>query len=180
MKQRFVSPISLDILVLLGSLCLTFVLWRIASTFPPNQIPLYVFTVGIFASFFLFCIVFGLSRAEKKATEADAEHWRFISAIESMPLGLAMTDITGEVILSNYQLSKILGEPTGQWTLKELDKRLKGAFSVTHSQASILENRQSLSWEKITVGNKEIKIYMAPVFSEMKGLLGILILLQEE
>lgn len=179
MKKQFESPISIDILVLVLSLLTTFLLWHIASTFPREQIPVYVFTTGILASFLLFVTVFGLSRAEKKATAADEEHWRFISAIESLPLGLVITDLTGEIVLSNYRLSTVLGGLHDKLTLKDLDMRLKGSFSVASACNEVLETRRSFPWRKVTIGKKEIEIYLAPVFSEENGLLGVLILFRD-
>jgi len=179
MPKKIKPFVSLDILVLLVSLITTFIAWRIAATFPPEQIPIYVFILGMGASFLLFGMVFGLTRAEKKATEADIEHSRLLSAIESIPFGLAITDTEGTIVLSNYGLSEVLIDVGGVWSLQKIDEKFKGEFSVSDSYRKVLAEKRSLAWKRVDFGSKKLDIYMAPIFSEKEGILGVLILIRD-
>jgi PAS domain-containing protein len=178
MKKRVEFPVSLDILVLTASLTLTFVLWRIALTFPADQTPLYIFIIGIIASFLLFGMVFALSRAEKKSGELDIEHSRLVSAIESIPVGILITDTLGNIVMLNYGVSEVLSEVGEEWTLKSLDERLKDSFPLMEMYNEVLKNKRTSKWKRVAYGSKKLDIFLSPIFSEEKGLLGVLILLK--
>jgi len=179
MKSRQPFHLSVDILVLIISLILTFVLWRIAVSFPSESIPLYIFIVGISASFLLFGMVFALTRAERKSVEADIEHSRLLSAVESIPFGLVITDIEGNIILSNHGLGEVLIEAGANWTLKKLTEELGTEFSILDSYKKVLAERRGLAWKRVLYSGKKLDIYMAPIFSEKEGLLGVLILIRD-
>lgn len=179
MKSSFKFPISLDVLVLLISLISTFVLWRISLTFPPDTTPIYIFIVGISASFLLFGMVFALSRAERKSVEADIEHARLISAVESIPFGLAITDTQGNLVLSNKALSEVLIEAGVTWTLKKLDDELAGEFSVIESYRKVISEKRGVSWKRVEHSGKKLDFFMAPILSGEDGVLGVLILIRD-
>ncbi|HKB88020.1 MAG TPA: hypothetical protein VKC53_00015 [Patescibacteria group bacterium] len=179
MKAKFESPISLDVLVLIISLIVTFILWRVSITFPPDTTPIYIFIIGISASFLLFGMVFALTRAERKTVEADIEHSRLLSAIESIPFGLVITDLNENIILSNHGLSQVLIEAGATWTLKKLDEVLGADFPTIDSYKKVIAERRGLAWKRVVYSGKKLDIYMAPIFSEKEGILGVLILIRD-
>ncbi len=178
MKRSFELPVALDIIVLSISLLFSFIAWKIAMSFPPDQIPLYILMVGLLASFLLFGMVFGLSRAEKKATKADAEHWRLFAAIQSMPLGVVITDTQGNIVTSNDAFSKLFINNSEQWTLEKISMALEEIFPVMESYQRVLDERRSVPWTIIVVNERKLELSMTPIFSEKVGLLGVLILLR--
>lgn len=179
MKDKPKFPVSVDILVLIISLVATFIAWRIALVFPPEATPLYIFMTGIIASFLLFGMVFGLTRSERKAAEADIEHSRLIAAIETLPLGVVITDKEGQVVSHNHGLSEVLIEAGAQWTLEKLDEELKNGISIMEAYQKVMSQKRSLSWKRVMYSGKKLEVYMAPIFSEKEGYLGVLILIRD-
>lgn len=175
-KNEF--PISADILVLLISLIVTFILWRISISFPPETEPTYIFIIGIAASFVLFGMVFALGRAEKKSIEVDIEHARLKASVETIPFGIVITDTNENIILYNRGLSEVLIEAGADWTLKKLNDELKDGFSIMESYKKVLAERRSLAWKRVDYYGKKLDVYMAPIFAEKEGLLGVLIMVR--
>lgn len=172
---QFISP---DIGVLLISLIATFLAWEAATKFPAEQIPVYVFIIGITASFLLFGMVFALGRGEKKAEEAGEEHARLLSAIESVPIGLVITDLKSNVILANYELERILGKPEGAWTLAQIEEKLGSVYSMRESFNNVLTKHQTIDEKDVVFESRHLNIFLTPVNSE-KGILGVLILIRD-
>lgn len=173
---NFISP---DIAVLVISLIATFVTWKVSSSFPSNEIPVYVFIIGITASFLLFGMVFALGRGEKKAAEALEEHARLLSAIESVPIGLIITDLKGNIILSNYELTHILGNPEGEkWSINDIEEKLGNVYSIRKAYNDVLMNRGTLNQKDVTFESRHLNIFLTPISSE-KGIIGVLILIRD-
>lgn len=178
-KFRLSSVISPDIAVLVIGLGATFLAWKIASTFPAEQIPVYVFIIGITASFLLFGMVYALGRGAKKESELEEEHSRLVSAIESVPIGLVITDLKGNVVLSNYELNRILGEPGGDWTLPMVEEKLENVYSISKFYNEVLTAHKTIDEKDLSFEHKRINIFLSPIFSEKKGILGVLILIRD-
>lgn len=173
---QFISP---DIGVLLVSLIATFLTWKAATTFPAGDIPVYVFIIGITASFLLFGMVFALGRGERKAAEALEEHARLLSAIESVPMGLVITDLKGQILNSNYELTHILGKPEGEtWTLAQIEEKLGNVYSMTRAYNEVLTKRGTISEKDVIFESRHLNIFLTPVNSD-KGILGVLILIRD-
>lgn len=168
--------VSLDIIVLCISLFVTYLAWRVTYIFPQEQIPLYVFIIGVTASFFLFGMVFFLTRAQLKSQELDIERARLLAAIDIIPIGIAITDINGNIVLSNFGLSEVLGEVGVTWTLQSMNDRLSVAIDLVDSYKTALEERRTVSWKKVNFEGRKLDIYLSPIYSsEEKGVFGVLI-----
>lgn len=174
--SNYISP---DIGVLLISLIATFLIWEVSARFPAEQIPVYVFAIGITASFLLFGMVFALGRGEKKASEALEEHARLLAAIESVPLGLAITDLKGNILNSNYELTHILGEPESEkWTLSQIEEKIGDVYSISKAYNEVVTSRRTIDEKDVEYQSRHLNIYLSPVNSE-KGVLGVLILIRD-
>ncbi len=170
------SLFSLDIIVLCISLAVTYTAWRITYIFPKDQIPLYVFIVGITASFLLFGMVFFLTRAQAKSQELDIERARLLAAIEIIPIGIAITDVNGNIVQSNFGLSEVLGEVGVTWTLQRMNERLSSALPLMDSYKTALEERRTVSWKKINFEGRKLDVHLIPIYSSQeKGVFGVLI-----
>ena len=143
------------------------------------QIPLYVLIIGITASFFLFGMVFGLTRSERKGRQVLDEHARLVAAIESIPRGVAIMDDKGEIILTNYELSRILRVQPVKWTLEMLDDEFEGFFPFKESYTKVLAGKRSLSSTDVIFREIKMDVYMAPIFAEPEGIVGVLLFLWE-
>jgi PAS domain-containing protein len=125
-------------------------------------------------------MVFGLSRSEKKAGELEEEHARLVSAIESVPIGLLITDTRGNIVLANYELTRILGNPEGgAWTLAKIDAQLGSVYSVMGTYNEVLLKKRTQTKNQVLFDSRHLDIYMAPIFSEPQGILGVLILVRD-
>lgn len=178
-KFQLSSLISPDIAVLVVSLIATFLIWEAASNFPSDQIPIYVFIIGIAASFLLFGMVFALGRGTAKASELEEEHSRLVSAIESVPIGLIITDLKGAIVLTNYEITRIFGEQKGEWTLPKIEEKLASVYSLRESYNEVLAKHRTIDEKDISLDSRRLNIYMTPIFSEKKGILGVLIVIRD-
>lgn len=178
-KVKHGGPIiSPDIGVLIISLIATFVAWKVASSFPSEQIPVYIFMIGITASFLLFGMVFALGRGEKKAGELAEEHARLVSAMESVPIGLIITDLKGDIVLSNYELTRILGEPKDGWSLAELEEKLGNVYGIRKAYNEVITRHGTIDQKDIEFEARHLNIFLTPVNSD-SGILGVLILIRD-
>jgi len=179
-KKKTGTPlVSLDIAVLIVSLVTTFLAWEVATNSPQNQIPLYIFIIGITASFLLFGMVYALGRSARKDVELEEEHSRLVAAIESVPIAMVITDLKANIVLSNYEVTRILGETEGPWTLAKIEEKLASVYSIRSSYNEVLSNHRTLEEKEIEFESRHLNIYMAPVFSEKQGILGVLILIRD-
>jgi len=170
--------LSLDILVLLISLLVTFASWEIVTLVPQGQVSVIVFIIGITASFLLFAMVYALGRSTRKESDLITEHARLLAAIESVPIGMIIADTKGQIIVSNSELSRILGESGEGWTMEKIEETIGSVYSVRKSYDDILAKRSITDRKEIVYESKHLSIFLAPI-SSGEGIQGVLIVIQD-
>jgi PAS domain S-box-containing protein len=170
--------ISTDIAVLLISLITTFAVWEISVNFPREEAPVIVFVIGIAASFMLFAMVYALGRSARKESDFAVEHARLIAAIESVPIGMIVVDTKGDVVLSNSELSRILGEAGGKWTLAKIEEILENVYSIRRSFEEVLIKKTTVNQKGVLYKSKHLNIFLTPISSEGQ-IQGVLIIIQD-
>jgi len=170
--------ISIDIAVLLISLITTFAIWEITTIFPGSDVPVIVFIIGIAASFMLFAMVYALGRSAVKESALAVEHARLIAAIESVPMGMIIVDTKGDIVLSNGELGKVLGETGGGWTLARIEEVIGSVYSIRKSFNEALIKKTTVNEKDVLFQSKHLNIFLTPIASE-SGVQGVLILIQD-
>lgn len=132
--------------------------------------------------------------SDRKRLEQDAldyvrklkeDESRFIASINSLPLGFIIVDVKSNILIKNQAVDKILGltEMEGNILLKgdieAIEGKLKGFYDLKTKWELSLKARKAIVEKTVAFGAKFLRLFIAPVITEAKESIGVVILLED-
>ncbi len=111
----------------------------------------------------------------ERTNELSKEKAKLISSIEALNRAYILLDLGGNVILTNKQVDGILGKIDGAWSLSKLQEKMGENFNLAFSFKECLGSKKPITVEKISPGNKFLRMHMGPVLLDEKNVMGVLI-----
>ena len=114
----------------------------------------------------------------ERTKELAEEKAKLLASIESLPRGFILTDVGGNVVLTNKLLTEIFGKaPKEGWTLDTLQGLLGESFDLRGNFKKVISQEQksvfigALSW-----GAKFLELFVVPVTLANGSIVGAIIL----
>lgn len=103
------------------------------------------------------------------------------ASIDALINAYILIDTNGKISLTNTNLTTLLGKPSKEWTLEELQAKLSPAFDFTSNWQTVVTHQKNNLSQDVVWRGKILEIRMNPVFSleVKKQLLGVLVLLSD-
>lgn len=124
-----------------------------------------------------------LEEAKRKVSEGwlmlQEEKARLMAAIQSLPRGFILTDVEGQILITNQLLEKILGPVKGGWTLSEVQNRLTGYVEVQELFRKCISEKRSIILKDIPFVSRILNFFITPVFIEAGKIIGTMILFED-
>ena len=127
-----------------------------------------------------------LVEAKDKISEGwlqmQREKAKLVSSIESLSLGFVITDKTGQILLTNPAVNKILAETTEKWTMEGLQAILGSGFDLNQEVDLCLKDPAKCIPKTLEIKSKFVKITICPITTlenELRETLGVAIIFED-
>lgn len=115
----------------------------------------------------------------KRTRELEEEKAKLSASIEALLKAYIMTDLEGNVVRVNKNLSKLFGETEGGWTLTKIQERLGESYDILGAFKYCLTSKKRILDDGVSWGSKFLQIRLSPVFRALEGqeLIGVLVII---
>jgi PAS domain S-box-containing protein len=124
------------------------------------------------------------SSVEKKVVERTKqlaeEQAKLNASIDSLQIGFLITDIKDEILSMNAAAYGILGiKPSHDFSLKSVSRALADGVDLHKLIKRCHVEKKPVNTPDITLGKKFLKLFITPILTDKKELIGTVILLQD-
>lgn len=100
----------------------------------------------------------------KEWLEVEREKTLLAAAIENLSLGFIAVDDYKNITIKNQAADKVLGESQmEQWTVSEIQQRLKGTFNLEAAIDTCFQQRLQIDPVDVNFEEKKIRFFISPV-----------------
>src|SRR3989344_5478252 len=100
----------------------------------------------------------------KEWLEVEREKSLLAAAIEHLTIGFIAVDDYKNITIKNQAADKILGESRAeQWTISEINERLKGRFDLKANIDLCFQQRMQIKPQDVVFEDRKLKIFISPV-----------------
>ncbi len=116
--------------------------------------------------------------------QIEREKSQLVAALNSIPLGIMLTDDHGNIVTQSAGVEKILG-PSGVsgalWSLPKLQEKILGDFNIAEECTKAISQKAQIPPQDIAFGTKTLRIFIDPInlMKESLAPIGAIIIIED-